>query len=161
MDHENWNLIFYCSENTFRSQAAQVFAQTLCNANKFRRMKFFSAGLTSGEINPALIEYFSKIGYKLKKTEKAGKVEYELKFSDKSDPILLYSKTIEDPTLPKKIVTSVIVCDIKKETDCSNLQTETNPVSLAFEKVLPGDNSKKVESTLRSIAAEMLFVTKK
>lgn len=70
LGYDDWHLIFYCSENTFRSQASQVFAQTLCYAKKFKKIKVFSAGITTGEVNSKLISYLSKIGYKVSKTTK-------------------------------------------------------------------------------------------
>lgn len=161
LDYDNSNLIFYCSENTFRSQASQVFAQTLCYAKGHRKMKIYSAGLTSGEINSKLIDYLKKIGYRVTQTQKDGKTAYEIKFSDKADPIILYSKTTADKSLPASSVTSVIVCDIEKETDCAALKTESIPVNLPFTKVMSTDETDKVESTLKSIASEMLYVTSK
>jgi arsenate reductase (thioredoxin) len=161
LDYDDWNLIFYCSENTFRSQASQVFAQTLCYEKRHKKMKIFSAGLSSGEISPKLIEYLSRIGYKITKSENKGKTMYEAKFSEQADPVVLFSKTTADKSLPTKDVTSVIVCDVKNESDCATLKTESNPLNLAFPKVVATDASDKIETTLKSIAAEMIYVTKK
>jgi arsenate reductase len=162
LDYGDWNLIFYCSENTFRSQASQIFAQTLCYAKRHKNMKVFSAGQTSGEIHPKLIEYLSKIGYKITKSDKDGKTIYEVKFSDQANPVVLFSKTTSDKSLPTKDVTSVIVCDVKNETDCADLKTEsTHPLSLAFQKVISTDANDKIETTLKTIASEMVYVTKK
>ena len=149
LDYADWNMIFYCSENTFRSQASQVFAQTLCYARRHKNMKIFSAGQTRGQIYPKLIEYLSKIGYKITKSEKEGNTLYEVKFTDQADPVILFSKTTADKTLPTKDVISVIVCDVKNETDCATLKTEsTRPLNLAFPKVTATDGDDKVEKTL-------------
>lgn len=161
LDYEDWNVIFYCSENTFRSQASQVFAQTLCYARKHKKVKVFSAGLTAGEVNPDLIAYLSKIGYKVSKQDKDGKTVYEIKFSDNTDPITLFSKTVSDKSLPAKDITSVIVCDVAKETDCAALKTGTTPLNLPFEKVSTQDTKEKIETTLKNIAIEMVYVTNK
>lgn len=158
LDVGYWNLVFYCSENTFRSQASEVFAQTLCYAKKHKQIKVFSAGLKSGEISAKLIEYLTKIGYRITKTEKDGKTMYEVRFSDKADPIILFSKTTTDKSLPVKDVRPVIVCDIKTEADCAALKTEST-LNLAFKKVSESDNDEKIQSTLKTIAAEMLYVT--
>jgi len=160
-DFEDWNLIFFCSENTFRSQASQVFAQTLCYERKHKKINVFSAGQTSGEIDPRLIAYLTKIGYRIAKSEKEEKTMYEVKFSDRADPIILFSKTISDQSLPSKDITSVVVCDTEKEPVCKELKTPSTPLSLVFPKVLTTDDAGKVEATLKSIAAEMLYVTQK
>jgi hypothetical protein len=160
-DYEDWNLIFYCSENIFRSQASQVFAQTLCYAKRYKKVKVYSAGYTSGDISPKLIAYLIKIGYKITKNQKEGKPVYEVRFSDKAAPIVLFSKTTSDQSLPKKDITSIIVCDVKNESDCATLKTETTPFNLAFSKVIETDPDEKIEATLKGIASEMVYVTQK
>lgn len=161
MDYEDWHLIFYCSENTFRSQASQVFATTLCYANKFRKMKIHSAGLISGEVSTKLIDYLTRIGYKITESQNDDKVSYSVRFSDQANPIILYSKATTDKSLPTRYVTSVIVCDINTETDCAALKTESNPLNLAFPKVVATDSQQQAEAILEKIATEMVYVTRK
>lgn len=160
MDYSDYNVIFYCSENSLRSQASQILLQTLCFSKKFKKVKTFSAGLTSTEVSPALIAYLTKIGYRITKTEKDVKTAYEVRFSDNANPVILYSKTVADPSLPKKEVAAIIVCDIKAETDCANLKTNYTPLHLAFPKLNDTDSEDKIEAFVREMAAEMLYVTK-
>lgn len=161
MDYPDYNVIFYCSENSLRSQASQILLQTLCFSKKFKKVKAFSAGLTSTEVSSVLIAYLTKIGYRVSKTEKDGKTGYEVRFSDNANPVILYSKTVADPSLPKKEVAAIIVCDIIVETDCTNLKTEYTPLHLAFTKINDSDGQDKVEALVKDIASEMLYVTKK
>lgn len=162
MDYDDWNLIFYCSENTFRSQASQVFAQTLCYSKKHRKVKVYSAGLNTGEISPQLIRYLQKIGYRITNIEKDGKAAYEVKFSDQAASIVLFSKTTNDQSLPTKDISSIIVCDVTTEADCASLKTQsTRPFNLAFPKVASTDEVGKAEAILKSIASEMVYVTNK
>lgn len=160
LDYADWNLIFYCSENSFRSQAAQVFVQTLCYKKKHKKIKVYSAGVTAAEVSTKLIDFLAKIGYKVTKTTKEGKDAYEVRYSDKADPIIIFPKTITDNSLPQKNITSIIVCDTLKESDCATLKTETSPLSLPFQKTISSDADDKIEATLRTIATEMLYVTK-
>ena len=39
MDYSDYNVVFYCSENSFRSQASQILLQTLCYSRKFKKVK--------------------------------------------------------------------------------------------------------------------------
>lgn len=160
MDYDDWNFIFYCSENSFRSQASQVFIQTLC-FKKFRKIKAWSAGVTATEVNPKLISVLTKIGYKITKADREGKSVYEVRFSDKADPIILFSKTIADKSLPKKDITSIVVCDVVNENDCASLKTETTRLNLPFQRVSLSDSDDKIEATIKSIATEVLYVTRK
>lgn len=161
LGYDDWNLVFYCSENSFRSQASQIFSETLCFKNKLRRVKSFSAGQTTGQIHPKLIDYLKKVGYKVSKVEGDRKEVYEIRYSDVAEPIKIFSKTSADISLPKNGLMSIIVCDMKKENDCSNLATPTKPFNLPFEKVQANDPLEKAETVLRSIAAELTYVTGK
>jgi protein-tyrosine-phosphatase len=161
LDYEDWNLVFYCSENSFRSQASQVFLQTLCYAKKHKKINVYSAGLSSTEVNPKLIAFLTKVGYHAFKSTKDGQTVYEIRFNDKEDPIVLYSKSATDKTLPVKDITSVVVCDIANETECAALKTPCTTFNLPFAKVTAEDSDNKIESVLKSIATEMLYVTKK
>lgn len=161
LGYDDWNLVFYCSENSFRSQASQIFSETLCFKNKLRRVKSFSAGQTTGQIHPKLIDYLKKVGYKVSKVEGDGKEVYEIRYSDVAEPIRIFSKTTADVSLPKNGLMSIIVCDVKKENECSNLTTPTKPFNLPFEKVQANDPLEKAETVLRSIAVEITYVTGK
>lgn len=161
LDTEDWNIIFYCSENTFRSQAAQIFAQTLCYANKLKKVKIYSAGYTTGEINPTLISFLKKVGYKVSEEAENTHNVYKIRYSDDADPIILFSKTLTDQSLPVKDITSVIVCDTLKEQNCSKLQTATYRFNLPFEKLKDTDSDELIGATLTSIATEMVYVTTK
>lgn len=161
MDHLDWNCIFYCTENSFRSQASQVFLETLCYSKKHKKVKAYSAGINSGDINPQLITYLSKIGYKISKVAKAGKTVYEVRYSDNAAPILLFSKTITDNSLPTKEVTPVIVCNRLTEPICDNLKIEAKALELPFPNAGHTDSEVKIEATLKSIATAMQYVTEK
>jgi len=160
MDYPDYNVIFYCTENSFRSQASQVLLQTMCFARKFKKVKAFSAGITASEINPRLISYLSKIGYRITKSEKDGKQVFEVRFSDNASPIILFSKASADASLPEKDIAPVIVCDVKTETDCSNLKTESTPFYMAFPNVTAADSDEKIEEIVKNIAVEVLYITK-
>jgi len=161
MDYLESNFVFYCSENTFRSQVSQVFAETLGYARRFKKVNFYSAGLTTGEISPQLIAYLKKIGYKIDEVEKDGQKSFSVRFSDNADPITLFSKSVSDSSLPQKELISIVVCDTLTENNCKALKTATSPYFLAFEKSLNTDGETKVASLVNKIATEIAYVTKK
>lgn len=160
-DRDDWNIVFFCSENSFRSQASQVFLQTLSYANRFRNVRAYSAGKSATTVDARLIEYLTHIGYKVSPREWKGVTAYEVRFSDQANPIVLYSKLASDKTLPNADVTSVVVCDSKKEAECNGFQTTSLHFDLPFEKVTASDDAQKSEQILKSIATEMAYITNK
>lgn len=54
-----------------------------------------------------------------------------------------------------------MVCDVTKETDCAAIKTETTPFNLPFVKVSADDTDERIETTLKNIATEMVYVTNK
>ncbi|GEP98521.1 low molecular weight phosphatase family protein [Chitinophaga cymbidii] len=161
LENADWNVVFYCSENSFRSQASQVFLQTLSFANRHKNVKAHSAGKSATVVDARLIGYLSAIGYKVESKERKGGTAYEVRFSDQADPIFLYSKEASDKSLPAADVTSIIVCDSQKESECKDFQTTSLHFDLPFEKVTEADNTQKTEKVLKSIATEMAYITNK
>jgi len=161
MDFTAWNCVFLCTENTFRSQASQVLLETLCYAKRHRNTRVHSAGVISGEINLKLIAYLIKIGYRISTKEGSAKNIYEVRYSDNSQPIILYSKNIEDKSLPKNDITSIVVCNRAIEMTCKNLQPIGVSVELPFENVSTEDSEEKVASTVDSIAVSMQYATER
>lgn len=161
LDYTDWNCVFLCTENTFRSQASQVLLETLCYTKRHRNIKAYSAGITSGEINPKLISYLAKIGYRIGKKKDVDKTIYEIRYNDSSQPIILYSKNTEDRSLPKNGVTSIIVCNRAIESACTNLQPIGVSVELPFDNVTTDDTEEKVEFTVNAIAVAMQYATER
>ncbi|PZR29134.1 MAG: hypothetical protein DI535_03730 [Citrobacter freundii] len=161
LSHEGWNLIFYCSENTFRSQVSEVFAETLSYRKKLKRLGIHSAGLQTGEISEKMIHYLKQVGYRIEAKMQNGSRVYEVRYADDAAPIILFSKIASDPSLPTKNISSVVVCDTITENNCKALTTVSSPYFLGFKKAVDTDEESKITTLVNQIAAEMVYITKK
>ena len=161
MDYGNWNCVFYCTENSFRSQASQIFRETLCFSKRHKQVKSYSAGIHPGEINTKLIAYLSKIGYKISTSEKDGRKGYEVRYSDDANPVFLFAKSIDDKSLPKSNVASIIVCNHISEPLCSSLDRQHLPFELPFPNATINDSDEKIASIVKEIAVAMQYITEK
>lgn len=158
MDYIDWNYIFYCEANSTKSQAAQVFLHTLAYAGKFKKVKIYSAGATKGMVDQHLIVGLTRIGYKVNKSSRKDEVAYEVRFSDKADPVILFAKDARDKSLPVSNVTSIVLCDTTTGKSCSEILTPSTPFYLPLSTPT---ESKDKDSILKEIAGAMVYVTKK
>ncbi|UPK72468.1 hypothetical protein [Chitinophaga filiformis] len=159
MDSKDLNFIFLCKDNSFRSQVAQIFLETLSTTKKVKRVKSLSAGEASGEIDARLIDFLNKIGYKVSKTTVNNKVGYEVKYSDEAPAILIYGKDMNDPALNVKETYPIAVDpadfahweEVKFSYPLSKLEVD------GFKDLASAD----IDTAMGSIAACMVYLTDK
>ncbi len=157
IDYKDWNYTFYCEDNSTKSQAAQVFLHTMAYAKKFKKVKIHSAGAAKGTVDQKLIDGLAKIGYKVNKTTKNGEVAYEVKFSDKADPVTLFAKDARDKSLPISDVSSILLCDTTRGKSCFQILTPSTPFYLPLSTSSDTDD---MDIMLKDIAGAMVYITK-
>lgn len=63
--------------------------------------------------------------------------------------------------MPDRNITSIIVCDTEKEIEYRKFEDERQSIKLSFLQFNRADTQKQMESTVKEIATEILYVTKK
>lgn len=102
-------LVFVCTHNSRRSQFAQVWAHVL--AHHFGlNIKSFSAGTEVTECNPRTLQALHAQGFEVLSEEGENPV-HKVYFDTHQDPILLFSKTIDDGSLPEDNFAALMTCD--------------------------------------------------
>lgn len=107
---ERDSIVLVCSGNSFRSQALQVFLETKLAEKGKRKVAVFSCGYKAIDIDERLIEVLREIGYKIDTRQSNGKQVYQVRYSDKYPPILLYPKSCNSRELPVKPFISILAC---------------------------------------------------
>ncbi|SFT74511.1 arsenate reductase [Lishizhenia tianjinensis] len=103
------HLVFVCTHNSRRSQFGQVWAHVL--AHHFQlNIKAYSAGTEVTECNPRTLQALHAQGFEILSEEGENPV-HKVYFSKEADPILLWSKTIEDDSLPQANFVALMTCD--------------------------------------------------
>lgn len=104
----NLRLVFVCTHNSRRSQFAQVWAHVL--AHHFGiKLEIYSAGTEVTACNPRTLEALRAQGFSVDILEGENPVQ-RLSFAEDQAPIQLFSKTIDDASLPKENFAALMTC---------------------------------------------------
>src|SRR5450432_3805687 len=57
------NILFTCSDNSFRSLSAQVILQSLVSVNKYNKILIFSGGDQATEVSPTFLKIVQRHGF--------------------------------------------------------------------------------------------------
>jgi arsenate reductase (thioredoxin) len=108
------HLNFICTHNSRRSQFSQVWAQVASSIYNIP-IHSYSAGMETTACNERTIESLKGFGFQISKGRGSNPV-YKINFNVKDDSLLLYSKTLDEPTNPKSNFAAIMTCDHADET---------------------------------------------
>jgi len=157
-------LTFICTHNSRRSHLAQVWAQTIAHHFLIKNVFCFSAGTEATSVYPVVIETLKDCGFKVKVKLGEKNPVYAIQFSDQSNPINCFSKTIEDKRNPKSEFCAVMTCAEANEY-CPMVTGAEIRVPITYEDPKAYDNSpiqkEKYNERSIQIATEMYYVFSK
>jgi hypothetical protein len=142
-------VVYSCTDNSFRSLAAQIFTQTLTGVYKYKKVKVYSCGMEKGSISSDLMSLLTGAGYKVTAKDNG---TVEVKFSEDLSPILVTTTKAGDPALPKGNFLSMTLCSADE--NCSA------PGGAAFKYALDFKNPKSggdPGAAFKQIAADIYF----
>ncbi len=103
-------VLFIGTNQSTRSQLAQVWAYAAAHYYGLEGAKFYSGGIQQDPISENTIEVLERAGFIVYRMKEGNRRYYQVKFSYKIDPVILYSKEIEDRNNPPTQFMAVIVC---------------------------------------------------
>lgn len=152
------NIVFTCSDNSFRSVAAEVILHSLVSVNKYNKIVVSSTGYQSAEINPALLKVLAKHGFITTEQPNTanGKKSYEIKFGDNVQPISIYSKQVSEAGLPKNIFMQIKLCSVN-ETACTDLPQAKFKETISYNDTKPINSEDELDKEFTAIATDILW----
>jgi len=158
------SLVFICTHNSRRSHLAQVWAQSIAHHFLIKNVFCFSAGTEATSVYPFVIETLKDSGFKVNVKLGEKNPVYAIQFSDQSDPINCFSKTIEDKRNPKSEFCAVMTCAEANEY-CPMVTGAEIRVPITYEDTKAYDYSpiqkEKYKERSIQIATEMYYVFSK
>jgi arsenate reductase len=158
------SLVFICTHNSRRSHLAQVWAQSIAHHFLIKNVFCFSAGTEATSVYPVVIETLKDSGFKVNVKLGEKNPVYAIQFSDQSDPINCFSKTIEDKRNPKSEFCAVMTCAEANEY-CPMVTGAEIRVPITYEDPKSYDYSpiqkEKYKERSIQIATEMYYVFSK
>lgn len=152
------NIVFTCSDNSFRSVAAQVILQSLVSVNKYNKIVVFSTGNQSAEINTTLLKILAKHGFiATEQTNNVnGKKSYEIKFGDNVQSFPIYSKQVSEAGLPKNIFMQMKLCSVN-ETICTDLPLAKFKETISYNDTKTISSEDELDKEFTAIATDILW----
>lgn len=152
------SLLFVCTHNSRRSQAAEAWANRLAELFHFS-IEAFSGGIEITEFNIRMATALRARGFQIT-TEKKGtnpKFTLRLQNSEKS----MFSKLYNDSVNPSKDFIAIMVCDHANDS-CPNISGSSTKISLSYTDPKEADDSpfefSAYEDCIEEIGLEMLYI---
>ena len=158
------NVLFVCTHNSRRSQAAQLWLGTCLYLHNIENIEVYSAGAVATAFNYRMVDAARRMGFKvnLQRTDEEEKYRVDSPFH----PVFsqtFFSKTIDDQSLPTENVLVLHTCT-DAEASCPVIHGATHTYSLPFRDPSRFDGhphqDKLYEATFRHIGSEMMFLSK-
>ncbi|MDR9487023.1 hypothetical protein [Salibacter sp.] len=157
------SLNFICTHNSRRSQLAQVWSHYFSYLYDLK-IHSYSSGTEVTKVHPNILNVLEEAGFEIKKdTRPVDNPIFKLSFSKKENLIELFSKSIDDESLPKNYI-AITTCSQADE-NCPFIPQASMRFSLTYSDPGSYDGSDRemefYRETNMQIAREIKYLIKK
>ena len=103
-------ILFIGSNQSTRSQMAQIWAHAAAHYYGLDGAKFYSGGMKANPISENTIKALERAGFIIYNVTRGGKKYYQVKYSFNIKPLIIYPKAIDDRNNPPSEFMAVMVC---------------------------------------------------
>ena len=161
LENQEIRLNFICTHNSRRSHLSQIWAQTIAHYFNLKNVFCYSAGTEATALFPMIIETLQNAGFKMNKSSESNNPRYTIMFSENEQPIIGFSKTLDDEFNPTSKFAAIMTCTQADE-GCPFIAGAEKRISVPFEDPKVFDNTpqqaKKYKERSLQIATEMKYV---
>lgn len=108
--HTPTHLLFVCTHNSRRSHMGQVWSALAAAYFQLPHILTYSAGTEVTACHPNTLHALQSAGLRITREENGTNPFYHLKYSDTHAPLLCFSKTYHDPSIPKYGLAAIMTC---------------------------------------------------
>jgi len=153
-------LIFICTHNSRRSHLCQIWAATLAEHFNLENIETYSGGTEATAFNPRAVSAIRRAGFKVENP--GGKnPRYQVIFDMAEEPLICFSKTVEDSYNPQKNFIAVMTCSDADE-NCPVVPGAERRFAIPYVDPKESDGTPREKKTYdkrcRQIAAEMYYL---
>jgi arsenate reductase len=161
LENQEIRLNFICTHNSRRSHLSQIWAQTIAHYFNLKNVFCYSAGTEATALFPMIIETLQNAGFKMNKSSESNNPRYTIMFSENEQPIIGFSKTLDDEFNPTSKFAAIMTCTQADE-GCPFIAGAEKRISVPFEDPKVFDNTpqqaEKYKERSLQIATEMKYV---
>jgi len=160
-DDKEIRLNFICTHNSRRSHLSQVWTQTMASHFNIKNVYCYSAGTEATALFPMIVETFQNSGFKIKVVAKSNNPIYNISYSESEQPIIGFSKTLNDTFNPTSKFAAIMTCS-QADKECPFISGAEKRIAIPFEDPKTFDNTplqtEKYNERSLQIATELLYV---
>jgi len=160
-EHKKVDIVFICTHNSRRSHFAQIWAQTAIAYFNIPFVYSYSGGTEVTAFNASAIKTLQSVGFSITQKSESNNSHYEVKFSDTSLFIDVFSKKYSDAPNPTNSFVAVMTCSHVDES-CPIVVGANIRFNIIYEdpKIADGKPEQELVYSERSmqIASEMCYV---
>tara|TARA_R100001369_G_scaffold92866_1_gene140644 strand:+ start:15925 stop:16578 length:654 start_codon:yes stop_codon:yes gene_type:complete len=152
---------FICTHNSRRSHLSQVWAQTLAFHFSIKNIFCYSGGTESTALYPMVAETLKNSGFKVKMLSEGNNPVYSIKYAENEQPIIGFSKKLDDNFNPKSGFAAVMTCS-QADGGCPFIEGAVKRIPITYEDPKAFDNTpkqvEKYNERSLQIATELFYV---
>lgn len=162
-DGQTAELIYVCTHNSRRSHFGQVWGKTAAAWYGIGNVKTWSAGTEATAFHPHAIQALQRAGFRISinNNQLTKNPVYAVSYSDGEQPVLCYSKTYQDGTLPHEGLCSIMTCT-DADGNCPYIPGTELRISCPYDdpKAFDGTSlqDEKYNERCRQIAVENMYI---
>lgn len=154
-------LIYVCTHNSRRSHFGQIWGKVAAQYYGIPNVNTYSAGTEVTAMNPNAVNALKRIGFVITKKNEEKNPLYEVKYSTTAAPLQCYSKTYENPSIPKQDLCAIMTCT-EADGNCPFIPGTALRVSCPYEdpKAFDGtpEQDMQYDARCKQIATEVLYM---
>lgn len=154
-------LNFICTHNSRRSHIAQIWAQAAAHYYDVKNVKTYSGGTEATSFNPKAVKAMHDAGFDITVKKDSANPKYNVLFSTEAPPLLVFSKTFDDPSNPEKNFAAIMTCSNADE-NCPIITGSAKRITLTYDDPKDFDNTPleaaKYTERVHQIGREILFI---
>ena len=157
-------LNYICTHNSRRSHFGQVWASVAARYYKINNVLSFSGGTEVTAFNPNAIAALKNIGFNISTVKEGSNPVYEVRFDDKHEPVICFSKVYNDAANPTHGFAAIMTCSDAEE-NCPFVEGAELRISTTYDDPKTFDNTPQQEEKYlercKQIGLETFYVFSK
>lgn len=157
-------LNFICTHNSRRSHLSQVWAQTMAHHFGVRNLSCYSGGTEATALFPVVATTLANTGFEVQMLSEGKNPVYAIKFAEDENPVICFSKRMDDDFNPKSDFAAIMTCSQADE-GCPFVPRAEKRIPITYDDPKAFDNTpqqaEKYSERSKQIATEMCYIFSK
>lgn len=153
-------LNFICTHNSRRSHIAQLWALTAAHYYGIPGIRCYSGGTEATAFNPRAVRAMQAAGFSIHVSKEGENPVYEVQYATTADPVLVFSKTYDDPVNPTRDFAAIMTCS-HADQNCPVVIGASTRIALTYDDPKDFDGTPQEEAKYKErveeIGRELLY----